>query len=265
MVEDLPLISVITIVYNSESRLEKTILSIIGQTYSRIEYIIVDGSSTDGTIDIIRHYSNRIACWVSEPDKGIYDAMNKGVGLSKGRYINFMNSGDEFYNSTTIESIFGERNNYDDIIYGDTYLLNSNKMSLSKSLKIDSIRFGMPFCHQSVFVKSAILKNRNFSLVYSIAADYDFFMSVYTNRTGSFKKLNFPLSIYEVNGASMSISGIKEQAIICAIYFPHSYASLYHRLRLAYYNMTGSIKMFLPKGIRLRVISIKRWITSIIR
>ena len=89
---DNSLISVITVSYNAVSTIEQTILSVINQTYSNIEYIIIDGGSTDGTIDIIRRYEDKIAYWVSEPDRGIYDAMNKGASKANGEYIAFLNT-----------------------------------------------------------------------------------------------------------------------------------------------------------------------------
>lgn len=98
-----PLISVVTVSYNAVSTIEQTILSVINQTYPHIEYIIIDGGSTDGTVDIIKKYADKIAYWVSEPDKGIYDAMNKGIKVATGEWINFMNSGDCLYRNDTIE------------------------------------------------------------------------------------------------------------------------------------------------------------------
>ena len=89
-----PTISIITVSYNSKNVIEETILSVINQTYEKIEYIIIDGGSTDGTIDIIKKYENQITHWISEPDFGIYDAMNKGIGLANGNWVNFMNCGD---------------------------------------------------------------------------------------------------------------------------------------------------------------------------
>ena len=99
------IISVITVCYNAKSNLEKTILSVLNQTYSNIEYIIIDGGSTDGTIDIIKRYDDKITYWQSEPDNGIYDAMNKGIQKANGEWINFMNAGDLFASTMILQQM----------------------------------------------------------------------------------------------------------------------------------------------------------------
>ena len=101
-----PLISIITAVFNGEKYLEQTIKSIINQTYKNFEYIIIDGGSTDGTLEIIKKYEDKISYWISEKDKGISDAFNKGVTAAKGDYINFQGDGDGFLSSETLEEIF---------------------------------------------------------------------------------------------------------------------------------------------------------------
>lgn len=115
-----PKISVVTVCYNAINDIEKTILSVINQTYSNIEYIIIDGGSTDGTMDIVNKYKDKIDVIVSEPDKGIYDAMNKGIDRATGDWINFMNAGDCFFNNVALENVFPR--NYEsvnfDILYG---------------------------------------------------------------------------------------------------------------------------------------------------
>jgi len=112
----LPLITVITVVLNGEKTLEETIKSVINQTYPNVEYIIIDGGSTDGTLDIIKKYEDYIDYWVSEPDKGIYDAMNKGIVISFGEWLNMLNSGDLYYNSMVIENIYTKEIDTD--VYG---------------------------------------------------------------------------------------------------------------------------------------------------
>ena len=124
-----PLISIVTVSYNAVATIEQTILSVINQTYSNIEYIIIDGGSTDGTLDVIKKYADKIAYWVSEPDKGIYDAMNKGIKVATGEWINFMNCGDYFVANNTLESVFGSGKIYKkaEILYGDSIQLNVEK------------------------------------------------------------------------------------------------------------------------------------------
>jgi len=100
-----PTFSIITVTYNAERWLERTILSVLSQSYPNIEFIIVDGASKDGTVDIIKQYEPGIASWVSEPDKGLYDAMNKGLRMATGDYVWFINAGDTLYTSDTLQSI----------------------------------------------------------------------------------------------------------------------------------------------------------------
>ena len=125
--DDKPLVSIVTVVYNGEVFLEKTIQSVINQSYSNIEYIIIDGGSTDETVDIIKKYEDRIDYWVSEIDSGIYDAMNKGIDLASGDWINFMNAGDSFVGCNVLLNLnyFLSDINYD-IIYGDVNIIDTN-------------------------------------------------------------------------------------------------------------------------------------------
>ena len=171
-----PKITVVTICYNAVNTIEKTILSVINQTYNNIEYIVVDGASTDGTMDIIKKYDDRIAKWVSEPDNGIYDAMNKGIDMATGEWINFMNAGDIFFSCFSISSAFDIVDTISaDIIYG--YQVHSYKYGkyVRIRLSLDRFRYCMPIGHPSTFVKTSLMKECKFDTNFKIAADYNFF------------------------------------------------------------------------------------------
>jgi glycosyltransferase involved in cell wall biosynthesis len=208
-----PLISIITVVYNGVFALEQTMLSVINQAYKNIEYIIIDGGSTDGTVDIIKKYEKHLAYWVSEPDKGIYDAMNKGIEKATGEWINFMNSGDCFYDKNVVITVSGYLTKPDaDIIYGDTFLRESKH--LLKKYPISRFKIRMPICHQSCFVKTWIHKKYNFDISYRYAADYKFFFSLYRGEY-IFTYCPVIISIYDQTGMSSLnyVACLKEMAI----------------------------------------------------
>jgi glycosyltransferase involved in cell wall biosynthesis len=172
-----PHLSVVTVVYNSLHFLENTILSVLGQTYKNIEYIIIDGGSTDGTLAIIEKYNKQLAYWVSEPDKGLYDAMNKGLQQAKGEYLLFLNSGDVFYDSQVIEKIFTGFPEAD-IYYGDTLNIDDEgnekgirRLRAPEKLDWKSFRNGMLVSHQSIIVRRSIAEAYN--LHYRFSADVD--------------------------------------------------------------------------------------------
>ncbi|ATA68511.1 glycosyl transferase [Capnocytophaga cynodegmi] len=200
------LISVITVSFNAVKTIEQTILSVINQTYPNIEYIIIDGGSTDGTIDIIKKYQDKIAYWISEPDKGIYDAMNKGIYKANGDWINFMNAGDKFYDNEVLSKFFKANNLEEvDIIYGSMVIIFPKKISLKKPLPISHIERGMPFCHQSSFVKSNLYKKYLFNTTYRICADYKFFFDIY-KAGAKFKYKEVIVSKFLYGGLSSSSS-----------------------------------------------------------
>ncbi len=199
-------ITVVTVCYNAVETIERTMLSVLGQTYPNIEYIIIDGGSTDGTVDIIKKYADRLAYWVSEPDKGIYDAMNKGILGATGDYINFMNAGDSFVSPEIIklvaENIKSEGEM--DVVYGNTYKhTNSNRWE-DLSHKPYVLRYHGAFCHQSGFVKVAFHKKHLFDLHYKYMADFDFFHKAYM-QGATFLKLDVFVAEYNAEtGASLS-------------------------------------------------------------
>jgi len=209
-------ISIITVVYNSIDKIEATIQSVINQTYFDIEYIIIDGGSTDGTIDIIKKYTDRISLWISEPDKGVYDAMNKGIDMATGKWINFMNAGDSFYNDTVIQSIFySDIDKSTTVIYGDTLNTFPFGSFLFKPSPLSQIERGMVFCHQSTFVKCDILRSYHFDKSFKISADYNLFYNLYKKKY-TFHYIPICISIYEVANEAISNSSklIKEEFLI---------------------------------------------------
>lgn len=172
-----PSLTIITVVYNNVRDIERTIRSVIGQTYPYIQYVIVDGKSTDGTLEIIKRYAEQVSNWVSEPDKGIYDAMNKGLARATGDYVLFMNSGDELYASDTVERVFAAAPGAD-IYYGETELFNDEWESLGlrrhhipEHFTWRSFRFGMNISHQAIYIRRTITEP--YDTQYELSADID--------------------------------------------------------------------------------------------
>ncbi len=173
----LPKLSVITVVYNNVRDIERTILSVIEQQYKDIEYIVVDGASTDGTFQIVQQYQAHISKMLSEPDKGIYDAMNKGLALATGDYVLFMNSGDEIYDKHTVENIFKTVPDAD-IYYGETEMFNDNWESLGqrrhkapKNFSWKGFKYGMNISHQAIYIRRSLTVP--YDLTYKYSADID--------------------------------------------------------------------------------------------
>lgn len=169
-----PLVTIVTVTYNAEDFLEKTIKSVIEQTYQNIEYIIIDGNSNDETVNIIKEYSENISYWISEPDNGIFDAMNKSIKIAKGTWINFLNAGDTYLNQFIISDIFFSKENKTDIILSHTNIIDEEtKKSSIFYADLSKIYETTPCFHQAQFVKSSILKKNRYNLDYKIVCDYD--------------------------------------------------------------------------------------------
>ena len=175
-----PKFSIITVTYNAGAVLEDTIQSVITQTYRNVEYIIVDGGSKDHTLDIINRYREHIHTLVSEPDKGLYDAMNKGIRLATGDYLCFLNAGDELHEDDTLQlmvhSITGTE--LPDVLYGETaivdeegHFLRMRRLSAPEDLNWKSFKDGMLVCHQAFFPRRELAEP--YDLRYRFSADFD--------------------------------------------------------------------------------------------
>lgn len=175
-----PTLSIITVVYNNVLHIERTILSIIQQTYPHIEYIVIDGASTDGTLQILEKYKKHIDQLISEPDQGIYDAMNKGLRLATGDYVLFMNSGDEIYAAETVKDVFSSASNAD-IYYGETEMIDQEGKSLGRRrhrvpefFTWRSFKYGMSISHQAIYIKRSLTEP--YDLHYQLSADIDWIL-----------------------------------------------------------------------------------------
>lgn len=200
-----------TIVYNDVHNIEETLQSVISQTDGRIEYIVVDGGSTDGTIEVVEKYKDKISYIINEPDEGIYDAMNKGINIASGKYINFMNSGDRFVSNETVARIFQNIKNDIDFIYGDAFFVFSERIEKRKATSLDEVWKGMPFSHQSLFVKRVIMATYKFNKTYKSAADYDFVLKLCYNHFSS-QYIDMFICYYSMDGLSATnqVQSIKE-------------------------------------------------------
>jgi glycosyltransferase involved in cell wall biosynthesis len=200
-----PTLSVITVVYNNVKDIERTMLSVLTQTYLNIEYIIVDGKSTDGTLKIINRYRNAVSRFFSEKDEGIYDAMNKGLAAANGDYVLFMNSGDEFYEQDTVEKVFASAPNAD-IYYGETEMINEEGESLGRrrhqtpeQFTWQSFKYGMNVSHQAIYIRTALTVP--FDRRYRLSADIDWIIRC-ASHANKIVNVNRYVAKYLVGGMS---------------------------------------------------------------
>lgn len=207
-------ISVITVNYNDLNGLKSTVDSVINQTYKCIEYIVIDGGSNDGSKEFIDSHKNYFFYSVSEKDKGIYNAMNKGLAISTGEYVIFMNSGDVFFDNNVVEAVFSNPKLNADIIYGSTVCKIDNLGYVQPPFPLDYLEKmkTSPICHQSTFIKGSLMRSRGYNENYKILSDYDFFHSCY--REGrSFERVEKIISIYDKTGFSASPKNYKQKYI----------------------------------------------------
>ncbi len=182
--KSLPKVSIITITYNAEKYLERTLKSVVLQTYPNKEYVIIDGNSTDGTLAIIQKNAHHIDYWISEPDKSLYDAMNKGLTYATGEYVVFMNAGDTFFEETTLEKVFANCSEDIDVYYGDTMMIAEPNFEplglrsqitphkLPPKLSWKDLRTGLVVCHQALIVRKSLCEPYDLRFKYSSDIDW---------------------------------------------------------------------------------------------
>jgi glycosyltransferase involved in cell wall biosynthesis len=200
-----PRLSVITIVYNNVRDIERTIRSVVNQTYANIEYVIVDGLSNDGTLQVIEKYKDRVAKLISEKDEGIYDAMNKGLALATGDYVIFMNSGDEFYDSETVAAVFASGDDAD-IYYGETEMIADDGSSLGQrrhkapaKFTWRSFKYGMSISHQAIYIRRSITEP--YDRRYRLSSDIDWIIRA-AKKAKKIVNVNRYVAKYLVGGMS---------------------------------------------------------------
>lgn len=200
-----PKLTVITIVYNNVRDVERTVLSVLNQTYPNIEYLVIDGASTDGTLEILKKYEGKISKLISERDKGIYDAMNKGLALASGDYILFMNSGDEIYASDTVEKVFATAPDAD-IYYGETEMYNEEWKSLGQrrhkapeSFTWKDFKYGMSISHQAIYIRRSLTEP--YDTQYKLSSDIDWIIKA-AKKAGKIVNTRLYVAKYLVGGMS---------------------------------------------------------------
>lgn len=205
-------VSVITINLNNASGLKKTIESVINQTFKAFEFFIIDGNSTDKSIEIIKKYNDNINYWVSEADNGIYHAMNKGIRKAKGNYCLFLNSGDFLVNNYVLQNVFSE-NNSDDFLIGNCQVSKNDKM-VNIIIPSDKITFNnfyqATLPHQSTFIKRELFEKHGlYEEKYKIHSDYEFWIRTIIFENSSIKRINTIISDYNLDGISSSLKSIE--------------------------------------------------------
>lgn len=207
-------ISVITASYNSVKTIEQTITSVISQTYNNIELIVIDGGSKDGTLDILRKYENEISFWISEPDRGVYDAFNKGVQHAHGDFIQFLGSDDCLCEETTIENVVKLIDDNTDILSTPIWLVDEERQMqkiMSNSNAKEKAQFdGKMIPHPGMFARKELLMKYPFDVSYRIAADYLFFLICYYDTDVNFKFVDIPTVFFATTGLSSTSSALLE-------------------------------------------------------
>ena len=194
-------VTIITVVRNASDLLITTMNSVIEQTYNNIEYVVIDGDSDDGTLDVINRYSDKLSYWESEKDLGVYNAMNKSLSFVHGDWVLFLNAGDVFVDNRVVEKVVDDIDVDSELVYGDAFIIGENINRLIKADLNAKIFKETPICHQSLFVRADIMKSVKFNENFVVLSDYYFILDSYL-KGRKFQYLNYPISKYLLGGMS---------------------------------------------------------------
>lgn len=220
-----PLITVVTVVFNGQIALEETILSVINQKYENIEYIIIDGGSSDGTLDIIKKYDSKIDYWISEKDSGIYDAMNKAITIASGDWLIFIGSDDELIIS--IDSLVNKMIDHKSVYYGDVILKKTKLVSGGKFNKYKIMQRNI--CHQAIFYPRYVYFSNFYDVNVGMLADYKYNLMLF-GRDINFKYVPVTISCFNEEGLS---SGDQTYFIPLGLaIIKNSFGIFYYRLKI---------------------------------
>jgi glycosyltransferase involved in cell wall biosynthesis len=254
---DSVVLSIVTVCLNVEKDISKAIESVLKQDYTKFEYIIIDGKSTDKTNEIIEKYKDKfderkIALrHYSDCDKGVYDAMNKGIALVKGEWISFLNADDYYYDEKVLIRVFGDSVDEYDLIYGGSVNRLGKDKYYRTAKEPETVYYRMPFVHQAAFIRTDVIKKYMFDLKYRYSADFNQFVKVFLDGY-RIKKLNYPIVQFNVQGMSGEniLSVMKEHELI-----RFKNGIFYRKLIYRYIRYLGMIGLRSVKG--LHVVFIK--------
>ena len=248
-------VTIITVCFNAATDLQKTLDSVLNQQYTDLEYLVVDGGSRDNTLDLLKHYkplfdkAGKVFRYVSEKDKGTYDAMNKGARMAQGEWINYMNAGDTFYDATTLQEFFSQNINQESgVIYGDTLQIFDFGSGIAKASDYQKDNPVMPFCHQSCFVKADLMREFQFDLSYRIVADHDLFFRLHEANVGfqyipaAVARYNGQYGLSATNPLMLRLEGLRIHHIAEKWYYPFALVWTYLR-----YGWVQAFKNHMPR------------------
>lgn len=235
-------LTIITINYNNLVGLKRTFESVFNQTNKDFEYIVIDGASKDGSTDEMAAHKDKITYSLSEPDKGVYDAMNKGIKVATGDYCIFMNSGDCFFTDDVIEKVLPLLDGTD-IVYGNTHYTDGKIRYSKNEPDLFSFFYVSCWCHQSTFIKTELLKKYLYDDSLRIVADWKFLLQTVIKDNCTYKAIDQNVSLYDATGISSTNKELyeKEREIVLKEMFTDRYVEDYHRL---VYGQTWDEKLY---------------------